>query len=136
MNKSGRLKGVLLFLAACSITFAMGCHTSTQFMTPEKTQLYVNNRPIVLPPTGGKVSTRPFFWTAANGIPYYLVRDGAVVQSGKLASGFRIVSIFWPPYAFIYWPMGFDLDLYDLNNDPMATKHPPAQNTAPAPQAK
>jgi len=136
MNKSGRLKGVLLFFAACSITFAMGCHTSTQVMTPEKTLLYINNRPIVLPPTGGKVVTRPFFWTATSGIPYHLVKDGAVVQSGKLASSFRIASIFWPPYAFIYWPIGFDSELYDLNTDPTAQKYTPAQNTAPAPRAQ
>lgn len=136
MNTDGWRKNLLLFLAACSITFAMGCHTSTQIMTPEKTQLYINNRPIVVGPTGGKVVTRPFFWSTAGGIPYHLVKDGAVVQSGKLASGFRIVSIFWPPYAFIYWPMGFDSELYDLNNDPMAQKFAPAQNTAPAPQAK
>ena len=136
MSKAGRLKGALLFLAACSIAFTMGCHTSTQFLTPEKTLLYVNDRPVVLGPTGGKVATRPFFWSAAGGIPYHLVKDGQVVQSGKLASSFRIASIFWPPYAFIYWPIGFDSELYDLTNDPTARKLTPAQNTAPAPQAQ
>jgi len=133
MNKSLKLKSGLLFLAACSLIFTMGCHTSAQFKTPDNTQLYINNRPVMLEPTGGKVTTRPFFWSTAAGIPYHLVKDGSVVQSGKLASGFRIVSIFWPPYAFIYWPMGFDSPAYDLTNDPTAQKHTPAQNTAPAP---
>jgi hypothetical protein len=136
MKKSKGLKGLLLFFAACSITFTMGCHTSTQVITPEKTQLYVKNRPIVLGPTGGQVVTRPFFWSEVNGIPYTLVKDGTVVQTGKLASSFRIVSIFWPPYAFIYWPFGYDLELYDLTKDPMAQKFTPGQNVSPAPQAK
>jgi len=136
MNNDRRLKSVMLFLAACSITFAMGCHTSTQVMTPEKTLLYINDRPIVLGPTGGKVVTRPFFWSASGGIPYRLVRDGVMTQSGTLTSSFRIASIFWPPYAFIYWPIGFGSPLYDLNNDPLAQKYTPAQTSAPAPPAQ
>ena len=133
MDKIVRLKSGLLFLAACSLTFTLGCHTSTQVITPEKTQLYINNRPIVLGPTGGQVTTRPFFWSASGGIPYSLVKDGTVVQTGKLAAGFRIVSIFWPPYAFIYWPIGFDSELYDLTKDPTAQKFTP---TAPASQTR
>ncbi|MGZ5602355.1 MAG: hypothetical protein ACXWFX_17320, partial [Methylobacter sp.] len=71
----------------------------------------------------GKVTTKPFFWTAAGippegGIPYRLEKGGKVVKEGKLRTKFRTVSIFWPPFAAIYWPMGFNPDItYDLVND-------------------
>ena len=52
------------------------------------------------------------------GIPYSLQKDGKVVKEGKLRTKFRTVSIFWPPFAAIYWPMGFNPDItYDLVND-------------------
>ena len=125
MNTSGILRTGLLSVAACSLIFTLGCHTSAQFKTPNDTQLYINNRPVMVEANSGRVVTRPFFWSASAGIPYQLMKDGSVVQSGKLSSGFRIVSIFWPPYAFIYWPIGFDSPVYDLTNDPSATKHTP-----------
>jgi hypothetical protein len=35
-----------------------------------------------------------------------------------LRTKFRTVSIFWPPFAAIYWPMGFNPNVtYDLVND-------------------
>ena len=136
MTKAGRLKSGLLFLAACSITFVMGCHTSAQFLTPDKTELYINNRPFVLGPNGGRVVTRPFFWHAAGGIPYRIEKGGVMIQSGKLSSSFRIASIFWPPFALIYWPIGFQSShmVYDLNNDPNAQTYAPPQE--PPPQAQ
>ncbi|MEK6784609.1 MAG: hypothetical protein AABY61_03950 [Nitrospirota bacterium] len=134
MNNGGRLKSVLLFLIACSITFSMGCSTSGQFFTPEKSALYINDRPFIVGPTG-KIKTRPFFWSAAGGIPYRIEKDGAVIQTGKLPSRFRVASIFWPPFAIIYWPIGLRTDMiYDLNNDPTAQRYAPAQNTVLTPQ--
>ena len=134
MNNDGMLKSVMLFLAACSITFAMGCSTSGQFLVPEKSALYINDRPFIVSPTG-KIKTRPFFWSAAGGIPYRIEKDGMMIQSGKLPSRFRVASIFWPPFALIYWPIGLRTDMvYDLNNDPTAQKYAPAQNAAPVPQ--
>ena len=50
----------------------------------------------------------------AGGIPYKLEKDGKVVGEGKLQAKFRPVSIFWPPAALIYWPMGFGWGCYDL----------------------
>ncbi len=36
------------------------------------------------------------------------------MQQGKLRARFRVASIFWPPFAIIYWPMGFGQRCYDL----------------------
>ncbi|HSQ41293.1 MAG TPA: hypothetical protein VLM37_03325 [Fibrobacteraceae bacterium] len=75
--------------------------------------------------------TRPYFWTAAGGIPYRLEKNGEVIQEGKVPAHFRVVSIFWPPYALIYWPMGFGGDRnYDLTTASDATT--PAVEDAPA----
>jgi hypothetical protein len=135
MNNGGRLKTVLLFLAACSITFAMGCSTSGKFLAPERSALYINDRPFIVGPNG-LIKTRPFFWSSAGGIPYRIEKDGAVIQTGKLPSRFRVASIFWPPFALIYWPIGLRTDMvYDLNNDPTAQKFAPTQKTEPLPQA-
>jgi hypothetical protein len=63
------------------------------------------------------VTTKPFFWTAAGGIRYRLEKGGATIQEGKLRARFRVVSIFWPPLALIYWPIGFRPEItYDLVN--------------------
>jgi hypothetical protein len=64
----------------------------------------------------GTWTTRPFFWTASAGVPYRVEKDGKVVDEGKLSARFRAASIFWPPFALIYWPMGFRFDRYDLKN--------------------
>ena len=32
----------------------------------------------------------------------------------ELRARFRVASIFWPPFAIIYWPMGFGQRCYDL----------------------
>lgn len=108
---------VILFLLIIS-----GCSTYGYFKVPGDSKLYINNRSVEIG-TDGEVSTRPFFWNAAGippkgGIPYRLEKDGKAVKSGKLRSRFRFVSIFWPPYAFIYWPIGFNSSItYDLVND-------------------
>ena len=74
----------------------------------------------VTPGADGAVVTQPFFWTAAGvpptgGVEYPLLKGDEVVQSGRLRAKFRVVSIFWPPFALIYWPMGLTPSLtYDL----------------------
>ena len=66
----------------------------------------------------GTVTTKPFFWTAAGGVEYRLLKDGKVLKQGRLRPKFRVVSIFWPPVALIYWPMGLNPAItYDLVND-------------------
>ncbi|QBK04458.1 hypothetical protein DW355_06350 [Hylemonella gracilis] len=106
-----------IFTAIAVIGLALilqGCSTRTYVMVPENTKL-------VLPAKGdtsyvsGQVATRPFSWGQSGGITYQLKKnDTEVVSSGKLKSSFRIASIFWPPVAIAYWPIGFGWHCYDL----------------------
>jgi len=96
-----------------------GCTTTGNFVMPENSKLYLYDRstPETVSETG-TVETRPFFWTAAGGVPYKVKQDGKTVKEGKLRSKFRVVSIFWPPYAIFYWPIGLNPRVvYDLVND-------------------
>ncbi len=111
-------------LALALLALATGCTTTGTFKVPPGTDLYVYKRPEPVDvKADGKVTTKPFFWTAAGvppegGIPYRLEKEGKVVKEGKLRTKFRTASIFWPPAAAIYWPMGFNEDItYDLVND-------------------
>lgn len=104
--------------------FITGCTTTGHFKVPEGSQLYIYKRPTPVDiAADGTVVTRPFFWTAmgippGGGIPYRLEKDGQTVKEGRLRAKFRVVSIFWPPFALIYWPVGFrDNITYDLVND-------------------
>jgi hypothetical protein len=63
-----------------------------------------------------KFERTPFFWTSIIGIEFMLLQDDKIVKKGKLPSEFRIASIFWPPYAYIYWPVGFQFECYDLSD--------------------
>ena len=86
------------------------CTTTGRFVIPEGTELEVYQRPVTVQ-SDGTVVSKPFFWTAAGfppngGIEYRLVKEGKVVKEGRLRAKFRVVSIFWPPGALIYWPMG------------------------------
>ena len=93
------------------------CETTGKFVVPPGTQLEVYERPVTVDGSG-HVTTKPFFWTATGGIKYKLSKDGKVLKEGKLRAKFRPVSIFWPPFALIYWPMGFRPDItYDLVKD-------------------
>ena len=93
---------------------ATGCSTTGHFRVPPDSQLYVMGRAVALEP-GGTVTTHPFSWGGAGGIPYRLEKNGKEVQNGRLRSKFRVVSIFWPPLGAIYWPMGFNPRItYDL----------------------
>lgn len=102
----------------CTLLFVTGCTTTGYFKVPDGTDLYVYNRaePVDVE-SDGKVTTKPYFWTAAGGVPYRLEKDGEVIKQGRLRAKFRVVSIFWPPGAAIYWPMGLNPRVdYDLVN--------------------
>ena len=113
-----------IYLILALLVLITGCTTTGTFKVPPGSQLYVYKRPEpVNIQSDGKVTTKPFFWTAAGippdgGIPYRLEQDGKVLKEGRLRAKFRPVSIFWPPAALIYWPMGFNPNItYDLIND-------------------
>ena len=103
-----------------SLTLAVAaCSTTGRFVVPPGSELEVYRRPVTVG-ADGKVVTRPFFWTAAGippqgGVEYRLLQSGKVLQEGRLRAKFRVVSIFWPPLAIIYWPMGLNPNItYDL----------------------
>lgn len=112
------MKKILLgVMAASALSLNSGCSTTGHFVTPAKSQLYVMGRPVAVKPDG-TVTTKPFSWGGAGGIPYRLEQDGKVIQQGKLRAKFRPASIFWPPVALAYWPMGFNPNIqYDLINN-------------------
>lgn len=102
----------------------LGCSTTGTFVLPEGSDLYIYERPEpVTVEAGGKVTTKPYFWKAigippGGGIPYRLEKDGETLKEGRLRAVFRPASIFWPPYAIIYWPVGLNPNItYDLVND-------------------
>ena len=109
---------VLILIVLLTATLP-ACSTRGTFVIPEGTQLEVYQRPVT-PGADGVVVTKPFFWTAAGmppagGVEYRLLKGDEVVQSGRLRAKFRVVSIFWPPLALIYWPMGLNPNItYDL----------------------
>lgn len=99
-----------------------GCSTTGRFKTPAGTVLYIDDAPTASEISfNGEVTRRPFFWTAVRGIKYRLEKDDSVIQEGRLPSNFRIASIFWPPYALLYWPLGFSEFTYDLTSAPTPT---------------
>ena len=94
-----------------------GCSTTGNFKVPDGSELYIYNRPepVNISADGRMTATKPFFWSAAGGVPYRLEKNGKTIKQGKLQAKFRVVSIFWPPFALIYWPMGLDPSItYDL----------------------
>jgi hypothetical protein len=100
-----------------------GCTTAGKFKTPEGAKLYIDRNPMPVEISAdGTVTRSPFFWNDVSGIDYRLEKDGTIIQEGKLPSDFRIVSIFWPPCAIYYWPMGFESYTYDLTTDFFADK--------------
>jgi hypothetical protein len=114
------LRSLILGLAGLAVwTTLSACTTQGRFVIPEGTQLEVYRRPVT-PDANGVVVTRPFFWTAAGvapngGCEYRLLKGDQVLQQGRLRVVFRPVSIFWPPAAAIYWPMGLNPTItYDL----------------------
>lgn len=118
-----------LFFVAIFMGLA-GCSTSASFKIPAGTSLVVDNIPLSSEQTAN-YSRSPFFWKQSSGITYQVQKNGKVIQSGKLKAKFRVVSIFWPPAAIIYWPMGFQ-GAYDLTT-PNASVRPEGTTVAPAP---
>ena len=113
----------ILYIVIISLLIA-GCSTTGHFKVPEGSSLYIDERPQPVDiKVNGEVTTRPFFWTVTGipperGIPYRLEKNGKSLKEGKLRTKFRVVSIFWPPFASVYWPMGFNPDItYDLVKD-------------------
>lgn len=105
-----RTRWIVLALL-CAALAVGGCTTTGHFKLPPGTQIEIYQRPAMTPDSSGQIEMKPFFWTAAGGIPYKLMKNGQVVKSGRLRARFRVVSIFWPPLALIYWPIGFNPDV-------------------------
>ena len=99
------------------LCFAASCSTTGHFVLPPGAQLEVNGSVLDVD-SEGTAETWPFFWNTTGGVKYRLLENGQPVKEGKLQTAFRVVSIFWPPYAILYWPMGLKGDLvYDLVHD-------------------
>lgn len=110
MRQSKKVQAAFL----CAALAAAGCHTGAQFKLPPDTQLEINGK-IAEKTEDGRMHTRPYFWNTTSGVHFDLRdKSGQIVRSGKLGTTFRPVSIFWPPFALIYWPMGLRHDVYDL----------------------
>lgn len=112
-----------LFIALV-LSLLAGCTTTGHFKVPEGSNLFINERPKpVTIATNGEVTTEPFCWTVAGtppvgGVPYRLEKDGQILKAGRLQTEFRVESLFFPPFAQFFWPLGFDSDVtYDLVND-------------------
>ncbi len=108
------IKKILVLGAVAALA---GCSTSTYVKLPENTVMKIE-RGEQLPNSEGLVDRTPFSWSAAGGIPYRIEQpDGKVVSKGRMSAVFRPASIFWPPAAAIYWPMGFRFECNDLSGD-------------------
>ena len=101
----------VIVLLLCVVMVLTGCGTGTKFVLPEGTRVYLPAKDRTFSP--GRAKARPFSWGSAGGIQYSLVREGKTVKEGDLTSNFRLMSLFWPPLAIIYWPIGFK-SCYDL----------------------
>lgn len=102
-----------VLLIAMMALSAIGCSTTGHFKVPAGTDLFVAEQQVP-PASYGEYKRRPFFWSKVGGIPYMLKRGDNVVETGTIGAKFRVVSIFWPPYALIYWPVGFKSEVYDF----------------------
>jgi hypothetical protein len=104
-----------LLLSSLLLTLFVSCSTTTSFKVPEGADLYVHDMKVDKA-NYKNFKKKPFSWGTAAGIKYRLEKKGKVVESGTLKSKFRVVSIFWPPVAIAYWPMGFEAPEYDLTS--------------------
>jgi hypothetical protein len=118
--QGGIMKKELWLAAILAAVIFSGCHTSASFMLPPNTDLVINGERVTFDSKDEdghpRMERSPFFWTSIIGIEYYLLEGDKVIKKDRLPSEFRIASIFWPPYAYIYWPVGFHFDCYDLTN--------------------
>jgi len=112
------MKGSVL-LVMVVVLILSGCYTSTSFILPPNTDLMINGEriPLAAKDELGHVTLerRPFFWSSVMGIEYMLLQDDKVIKKDRLPSAFRVESIFFPPYAIFYWPIGFGYKCYDLS---------------------
>lgn len=107
-------RGILPVMTILALVFVLsGCSTTGHFKIPRDAKLMVTDRTVAVQ-EDGSWKTSPFFWNTAGGARYRLYdENGKLIRSGKLKTGFRAASIFWPPFAIIYWPMGLK-GQYDL----------------------
>ncbi len=134
--KGENMKRTIVVILVVIGLLASGCSTSARFIIPDNTELVVRGQKAERDVQGVYVRMRPFFWTAFGGIDYQLLQQNSAVREGKLSARFRVVSIFWPPYAIIYWPAGFNYSCYDLSRPvpvSCAAKTPPAKEETAAP---
>lgn len=100
-------------IALAAAVIMSGCTTQAYFKMPAGQQVRLHERPQTY--SQGLVKTRPYFWSAIGGVKYELVdKNGKTSKEGRLPAKFRPASIFWPPYAIIYWPAGLRYSCYDL----------------------
>jgi hypothetical protein len=120
ISQSGGFMRSKALLVVMILAVLSGCHTTASFILPPNTNLVINGERVVFDSKDEagrpQFESRPFFWTSVAGIEYMLVQDDKVVKKDRLPASFRVASIFWPPYALIYWPVGFGLDCYDLSD--------------------
>jgi hypothetical protein len=113
-----KLRILVITALSSLLLLATGCSTTSHFKIPAKSTLTVYDRQVQPRDVDGAVKTRPFFWSSAGGVPYSVQDEsGKTIRQGKLKSHFRVASIFWPPFAIIYWPMGFGSATYDLTRE-------------------
>ncbi len=103
---------LLIAVSICTVLILSACATGTRFVLPADTRVYLPAKDITS--SEGRLKSRPFFWSSFGGIDYQLVKNGTTVKEGQLESDFRVWSLFWPPLAIIYWPVGFEWNCYDL----------------------
>ncbi len=99
-------------LLLCIVLLTSACSTKAWFKLPEQSTIAINERPQQY--HQGLIKVRPFFWNRAGGVPYTLTSATGSTERGRLRARFRPASIFWPPFALIYWPMGFGQRCYDM----------------------
>lgn len=104
------------FTLSLLVFVLVSCSTTTSFVVPKDTELYVYDQKIS-ESNYSNYNRRPLTWGTAGGVKYRLVKDGKTVEEGTLKTKFRVVSIFWPPVALAYWPMGFASANYDFTKE-------------------
>ncbi len=115
------MRTIVRFIAVAGVLLILGCSTTASFKLPPDTDLMIRGERVTFEGKDeagySKLKLSPFFWDAVIGVNFSLVQNDKVVREGRLPSQFRVISIFWPPYALIYWPMGFSFECYDLTKE-------------------
>ncbi|HWR72292.1 MAG TPA: hypothetical protein VN604_03900 [Nitrospirota bacterium] len=103
---------MMILLVVCMVLVLSACSTGTRFVLPADTRVYLPAKDMTF--AEGRAKSRPYFWSSFGSIDYQLLKNGEKIKEGKLESDFRVWSLFWPPFAIIYWPVGFEWNCYDL----------------------